>query len=93
MIRHSRMSNGRLPNLLALYATALVQVGLVAANTWQIAHGKLAGVFLIGFSISFLWSWNVKRIAFGTLADRLAYALGAGTGSLIGMAAAGWWYA
>ena len=65
---------------------------LVAINTYQIANGKTFGVFVVGFLISLVWSWNVKKIAFGTTADRFAYALGAGTGSLGGYLAAQTFY-
>jgi len=29
--------------------------------------------------------WNVKKVAFGTIEDRLWYSIGAGCGSLIGL--------
>jgi hypothetical protein len=35
--------------------------------------------------ISFIWSWNVKKVAFGTLSDRITYSLGAAFGSFIGL--------
>jgi hypothetical protein len=35
--------------------------------------------------ISFIWSWNVKKVAFGTLTDRIVYALGAAFGSAVGL--------
>jgi hypothetical protein len=35
--------------------------------------------------ISLIWSWNVKKIAFGSTKDRIIYSLGAGFGSLIGL--------
>jgi hypothetical protein len=35
--------------------------------------------------ISFIWSWNVKKVAFGTMSDRVVYALGAAVGGLIGL--------
>lgn len=57
----------------------------MSLNTYQIAHKHYLGVFLVGTSISIVWAWNVKRIAFGTWPDRLIYALGAGIGSLSGL--------
>lgn len=58
---------------------------LVGLNTWQIAHGKYAGAFVVGFLISYVWTWNVKKVAFGTHRDRIVYALGAGIGTLLGL--------
>ena len=74
---------------LALVATAFVQVVFVAMNTVFIAHYKLLPNLLTGFLISYVWSWNVKRVAFGDHTDRLAYASGAAVGSVAGTVAAG----
>jgi hypothetical protein len=70
---------------LKLFLTGFLQVVLVAVNTWQISHCKYAGAFVVGFGISLFWSYNVKKIAFGTLSDRLLYASGAAVGSLTGL--------
>jgi hypothetical protein len=40
---------------------------------------------VVGFLISFLWKFNVKKLAFGNLSNRIFYALGAATGSAIGV--------
>jgi multidrug transporter EmrE-like cation transporter len=68
-----------------LFTTGFIQVILVAVNTYQIAHDKYSGVFVIGFLISFVWSFNVKKIAFGTMRDRIIYATGAACGSIMGL--------
>lgn len=68
-----------------LFGTGFLQVVLVAINTYQISHELYVGAFIVGFGISFVWSFNVKRIAFGTFNDRVVYALGAGLGSLLGL--------
>ncbi len=70
---------------LKLFSTGFVQVFFVAVNTYFLSKSFFAGVFVCGFLISFIWSWNVKKIAFGTLKDRVSYASGAGFGSLIGL--------
>lgn len=54
-------------------------------NVYLIAKEIYLGVFCTAFMISFIWSWNVKRIAFGTLKDRIWYSLGAATGSTTGL--------
>lgn len=73
---------------LTLFTTGFVQVLLVGVNTWQIAHNKWLGCFVVGFMISYIWTWNVKKIAFGTHGDRLLYAGGAAIGSICGLALA-----
>jgi len=75
---------------IALFFTGFVQVVFVAVNTWQIAHQqkidlKLFSIFFVGFMISFVWSFNVKRVAFGGWSDRIWYALGAGCGTIAGV--------
>jgi len=68
-----------------LILTGFLQVFFVAINTVFLAKSFYLGVFICGFIISVIWSFNVKRIAFGSLPDRLFYSLGAGFGSLAGL--------
>lgn len=72
-------------HLAALFGTGWIQVFLVAANTWQIAHERYIGAMLVGFGISLVWSLNVKSIAFGGWRDRIAYASGAAVGTVSGL--------
>ena len=75
---------------LTLFLTAFFQVALVAANVWQIAHQQWIGAAIVGWGISFLWSINVSKVAFGGWLDRVIYATGAGLGTLAGMGVS-WW--
>lgn len=68
-----------------LFLTGFLQVFFVAINTYFIANKLLIGTAAAGFVISLIWSFNVKKVAFGNLSDRLTYAIGAGTGSLAGL--------
>jgi hypothetical protein len=68
-----------------LFITGFVQVFFVAINTFFISKQIYTGVFICGVIISLIWSWNVKKVAFGTIKDRLFYSLGAGFGSLFGL--------
>lgn len=68
-----------------LFGTGFVQVILVAVNTYLIAKHRFAETFVVGFLISFVWSLNVRKVAFGTMEDRIAYSLGAAFGSLSGL--------
>lgn len=67
-----------------LFITGFVQVFFVAINTYFISKSFYAGIAICGFMISIVWSWNVKRIAFGSNKDRIIYASGAALGSLAG---------
>lgn len=73
-----------------LFITGFLQVFFVAINTYFIANKMLFGTAMAGFAISFIWSFNVKKVAFGTTKDRIIYALGAGFGSLIGLCVSMW---
>lgn len=72
------------PNI-ELFITGFIQIFLVTANTYLIAHSIFWGMFIVGFVIAFLWSYNVKRIAFGTIKERLIYAIGAAFGGVAGL--------
>ena len=66
-----------------LFTTGFLQVFFVVINTYFISKGYLLGIIICGFVISFIWSHNVKKIAFGSEYDRFIYSLGAMSGSLI----------
>lgn len=72
-------------NKIELFLTGLVQICLVSANTYLISKSIYAAILCIGFLIAFIWSYNVKRIAFGTTWDRLAYSFGASIGGVLGL--------
>ena len=74
-----------LKNLSAIFITGFIQVFFVAVNTVFLARSKYVGVLFASFAISFIWSFNVKKVAFGTMADRITYAAGAAAGSLFGL--------
>jgi hypothetical protein len=43
-------------------------------------------VFIVGVTISIIWTYNVRRAAIGSNAERVVYSLGAGIGAVIGLA-------
>lgn len=67
-----------------LFITGFLQVFFVSVNTYLISKTLFFGIFICAFLISFIWSYNVMKVAFGTFKDRLTYAIGAGLGSLLG---------
>jgi hypothetical protein len=69
----------------SLFLMAFMQVGLVSSSTVFISTHNHLGTFLVGFGISWLWTSNVKKVAFGGKADRFVYALGDACGSLVGL--------
>jgi len=69
----------------SLFFTGLVQVYFVSVNTYFLSKEMYFGVFIAAFMISVIWSYNVKKIAFGSTIDRIIYALGASVGSILGL--------
>lgn len=67
-----------------LACMGFAQVVFVAMNTVFIAEYALASNLVTAFLISWIWSSNVRRIAFGDRLDRVFYASGAAVGSLVG---------
>jgi hypothetical protein len=61
-----------------------LQVFFVSINAYCIAHGIVVWLIASSFCISYLWSHNVKKVAFGGESDRVLYALGACVGCLCG---------
>lgn len=68
-----------------LFITAFVQVFFVAINTVFLSRGYLAGAMVVLFIISIVWTFNVTRIAFGGIKDKLSYAFGATFGTCAGL--------
>lgn len=73
-----------------LAGMAYGQVIFVAFNTVAIARYELLANFITALLISLVWTFNVKRVAFGEAADRWFYAVGAAFGSVSGTIAADW---
>ena len=70
---------------LKLFFTGFIQVFLVSANTYFIAKTEYAGIAICGFGISYVWTFNIKKISIGSKMDQLVYSLGAMSGGLIGV--------
>ena len=67
-----------------LFLKGFLQVSLVSAQTFFIATRSILGIAICGFLISFVWTINVKRVAFGGCIDRIVYATGASSGAVVG---------
>ena len=67
-----------------LFITGFLQVFLVAMNTVFVSSGLVIPMLITGFLISIVWSWNIKKIAFSTINDRLTYSTGAACGTGLG---------
>lgn len=65
--------------------TGFIQVFFVSLNLCFLVNRVYLGVLLASFMISFVWSFNVKRIVFGSNTDRVLYSLGASFGSIVGI--------
>jgi hypothetical protein len=76
--------------LVNLFLRAFVMVSLVAANTRQISHGHYGGALVCGCLISYVWYRNVGKASRDERPiAAIAYALGAGCGTVCGMWLAG----
>ena len=64
---------------------SFLQVGLVSISTIFITKHLYYGIFIVGFLISLLWTFNVSRIAVSTIKQKITYSLGAGTGAVCGV--------
>jgi hypothetical protein len=64
-----------------LFFTAFLQVALVALNTWEISHEKYVSGAITSALAAFIWTYNVKKLAFAGTNDRIIYSLGAGAGA------------
>ena len=73
-------------NNLKLFLSAMLQIFLVSINTYLVANGFMISAGIVGFSLSWVWSWNIKRIAISSNTERFIYCLGAGMGTTLGVA-------
>jgi hypothetical protein len=64
---------------------SFLQIGLVSISTILITKHLYFGIFIVGSLISFLWTYNVSRIAVSTMKQKIIYSLGAGTGAVCGV--------
>lgn len=78
------MTDNTISNPSNLLITGFIQVFFVAVNTYLIAKSLYLGILLCGFTISFIWSWNVRKVVFGSIEDGLYYSSGAAIGSVTG---------
>lgn len=70
--------------MIKLFLTGYIQVLLVVLNTYCISKDFLAGIIVCSFGISYFWSHNVKKVAFGSEKHRIIYSSGALVGGLCG---------
>lgn len=68
-----------------LFITGFTQVFLVAMNTYLISKAMIIPVFVVGFLISFVWTFNVQKIAISNNAQRVVYSMGAAAGAVSGL--------
>ena len=72
-------------HLISLFFSSFIQVFLVACNTWQISKEFTFGAGFVGFLISYVWVYNIKRIAISNAVERYVYSSGASFGTMAGM--------
>jgi hypothetical protein len=79
------MKKMKINSKISLFLTGVLQVYFVAINTVFLAKELYIGVLFAAFSISMIWSYNIKKIVFGTMIERVIYSIGATVGSLLGL--------
>lgn len=68
-------------------------VSLTALNVWQVSHEHYVGAFVGGFFISATWWTNAHASAHSHVKyGAIWYGLGAGVGTMAGLAAGTWFY-
>ena len=70
---------------MTLFLSGFLQVFFVAINTYFLSKQFYSGAFIAAFIISIIWSFNVKKVAFGKNIDRFLYAIGAAFGCVVGL--------
>jgi hypothetical protein len=68
-----------------LFITGFIQVFFISVQTYLIAHKYYYVIIPVGFLISLIWTYNVKKVVFGTITDRVLYSLGASLGAFTGL--------
>ena len=67
-----------------LFLRAALYVGLTTMNVALLLNKNYAGMFSTSAFLSYLWTHNVKSLAFSDERQRVSYALGAGVGCILG---------
>ena len=68
---------------LKLFSAGALQVFLVVTNTIIIAKELVIPMLIVSYFISYIWTHNVTKVAFGTEADRRIYSFGASVGAFL----------
>ena len=56
-----------------IFFQSFLQIGLVSISTILITKQLYFGIFIVGSLISFLWTFNVSRIAVSTMKQKIIY--------------------
>ena len=71
---------------LSIFGRGFLIVFLTATNVYQVSHGHYVGAFVVGFGISAVWWSNARKSNRSELPlAGTCYALGAASGTLVGM--------
>lgn len=66
-----------------LFFMGALQIFCIVLNTWLISHNYMPQAVLSQFAITFVWTFNVQRIACSTMSERVIHAFGAMFGSAV----------
>lgn len=82
-----------LPTYARIFGRGFLIVFLTATNVYQVSHRHMLGGFIVGVLISVVWWGNARTSSRSELTGSgLCYGLGAGAGTLAGMAISSYLY-
>ena len=67
-----------------IFITAVIQVALVNSNIVFVSNHLLWPTLINAFFVALVWTFNVSKIAFGNIYDKVIYATGSVFGTGIG---------
>lgn len=79
-------------NNLKLFFFPLAQIALLAINVKQVSQNHFFGAWLVSGAISLLSSHNIRRLVHASKWAPYVVAIGAATGTALGMVLAHWFY-
>jgi hypothetical protein len=68
-------------NKIELFIMGFIQIFCIVLNTYLICHNYMEIAIISQFFVTFVWTYNVKKISISSLSDRICHASGATFGS------------
>ena len=72
-------------HLVSIFLSSLLQIFFVSVNTILISKEMVIQAGVCGFLLSFVWTFNIRRITIASWGERISYCLGAAVGTSSGI--------